>query len=142
MTPALAAVDIEGDGRLVAHPTIRGSVDGWAARYLYRTSTATAPPTRGDVDGPLLQLILPSASPPRTSPPFPILAISNCGIHHLHFLNLKRRWIHRIDSGHVRRPWKAPTAVLAAGLPVLAFVNAGIDGRRDKVWKPNARGAG
>jgi hypothetical protein len=53
------------------------------------------------------------------------------------FLNLNAGWIHRIDSGHVKRPYRAPTIILAAGT-VLAFVNAVFMGAGAKVWNAEA----
>ena len=38
-----------------------------------------------------------------------MLAVSNVGYIIFNFLNLNAGWIHRIDNGHVKRPWKAPT---------------------------------
>src|SRR4029079_18061969 len=49
------------------------------------------------------------------------------------FLNLNAGWIHRIDSGHVERPWKAPTWLIGLNT-VLAFVNALFLGAGAKVW--------
>ena len=40
---------------------------------------------------------------------FYVLAISNVGYILFNFLNLNAGWIHRIDSAHMDRPWKAPT---------------------------------
>jgi amino acid transporter len=71
---------------------------------------------------------------------FFVLAISNCGYIIFNFLNLNSGWIHRIDNGHIERPWKAPTAVLSAGA-VLAFVNAFLMGAGAQVWNPKALAA-
>ena len=49
------------------------------------------------------------------------------------FLNLNAGWIHRIDNAHVKRPWKAPDWLLAAGV-ALAFVNAFLLGAGADVW--------
>jgi amino acid transporter len=62
-----------------------------------------------------------------------ILALSNCGYIIFNFLNLNAAWIHRVDSGHVHRPYRAPTFVLAAGT-VLAFVNAFFMGAGASAW--------
>jgi amino acid transporter len=70
-----------------------------------------------------------------------VLALSNCGYIIFNFLNLNAGWIHRIDNGHIARPWKAPTIVLAAGT-VLAFVNAMLLGAGARVWNPHALWAG
>jgi hypothetical protein len=49
------------------------------------------------------------------------------------FLNLNAGWIHRIDSGHVERPWKAPNWLIGLNT-VFAFVNAMFLGAGAKVW--------
>ena len=64
---------------------------------------------------------------------FYVLAISNVGYLTFNFLNLNAGWIHRIDSGHIRRPWKAPTFLIGLNT-VLAFVNALFLGAGAKVW--------
>ena len=51
------------------------------------------------------------------------------------FLNLNSGWIHRIDSGEIARPCRAPTWLLALG-GVFAFVNAVFMGAGAKVWNP------
>jgi amino acid transporter len=70
-----------------------------------------------------------------------ILAVSNCGYIIFNFLNLNAGWIHRIDAGHVKRPYKAPTIILAAG-SVFSFVNVIFMGAGAKVWNPYALWAG
>jgi amino acid transporter len=70
-----------------------------------------------------------------------ILAISNCGYMIFNFLNLNAGWIHRIDSGDIARPYRAPTWLLALG-GVFAFVNAVFMGAGAKVWNPWALCAG
>jgi amino acid transporter len=62
-----------------------------------------------------------------------ILAVSNCGYIIFNFLNLNAGWIHRVDAGHVKRPYKAPTIILAAGT-ALSFVNAIFMGAGAKTW--------
>ena len=49
------------------------------------------------------------------------------------FLNLNAGWIHRIDSGHIPRPWKAPTWLIGLNT-ILAFVNAMFLGAGAKAW--------
>jgi len=66
-----------------------------------------------------------------------ILAVSNCGYIIFNFLNLNAGWIHRIDSGHIARPYRAPTIILALG-GIFAFVNAMFMGAGAKVWNPVA----
>ena len=64
---------------------------------------------------------------------FYVLAISNVGYIIFNFLNLNAGWIHRVDSGHIERPWKAPTWLIGLNT-VLAFVNALFLGAGAKVW--------
>ena len=73
---------------------------------------------------------------------FFILAVSNCGYIIFNFLNLNAGWIHRIDNGHIARPWRAPTWSSSALGCVLAFVNAMFMGAGAKVWNPMALWAG
>lgn len=49
------------------------------------------------------------------------------------FLNLNAGWIHRLDSGHIARPWKGPTFLIGLNT-VLASVNALFLGAGAKVW--------
>jgi hypothetical protein len=62
-----------------------------------------------------------------------VLAISNVGYIMFNFLNLNAGWIHRIDSAHMDRPWKAPTWLIGLNT-CLAFVNALFLGAGAKVW--------
>ena len=72
---------------------------------------------------------------------FFILAVSNCCYIIFNFLNLNSGWIHRIDNGHIQRPWRAPTILLVLGT-MFAFVNAAFMGAGAKVWNPMALWAG
>jgi amino acid transporter len=63
-----------------------------------------------------------------------VLAVSNVGYIIFNFLNLNAGWIHRVDSGHIPRPWKAPTWLIAVGT-VFAFVNLVFMGAGAKVWQ-------
>lgn len=72
---------------------------------------------------------------------FFILAVSNVGYIIFNFLNLNAGWIHRIDNGHIERPWRSPTWLLALGT-LFAFVNAVFMGAGAKVWNPIALWAG
>ncbi len=114
----------------------QGSVDGWLPRYLSHVNSHGAP-TRAMWTDLGFNLILLSFASSDAGSYYLILALSNCGYIIFNFLNLNAGWIHRIDSGHIRRPWKAPNIVLAAGT-VLAFVNIGFMGAGAKVWNPNA----
>ena len=64
---------------------------------------------------------------------FFVLAVSNVGYIIFNFLNLNAGWIHRVDSGHVERPWKAPSWLIGLNT-ILAFVNALFLGAGAKVW--------
>jgi amino acid transporter len=114
----------------------QGSVDGWLPRYLSHVNSHGAP-TRAMWTDFSFNLALLSFTASDTASFYFVLAISNCGYIIFNFLNLHAGWIHRIDNGHIARPWKAPTAVLAAGA-VLAFVNAMLMGAGAQVWNPAA----
>ena len=68
---------------------------------------------------------------------FFILAVSNCGYIVFNFLNLNAGWIHRVDNGDMRRPWRAPTWLLGLGI-VFAFLNMVFMGAGAKTWNPLA----
>ena len=118
----------------------QGSVDGWLPRYLSHVNRHGAP-TRAMWTDLTFNLMLLSLTTSDTASFYFVLALSNCGYIIFNFLNLNSGWIHRIDNGHIARPWKAPTFVLAAGT-VLAFVNAGLLGAGARVWNPHALWAG
>ena len=114
----------------------QGSVDGWLPKYLSHVNHNGAPTNAMWTDLCFNLILLTFAASDATAYYF-ILAVSNCGYIIFNFLNLNAGWIHRIDAGHVRRPYKAPTIVLAAGT-ILSFVNAMFMGAGAKVWNPNA----
>ncbi|MBI2256591.1 MAG: APC family permease [Proteobacteria bacterium] len=114
----------------------QGSVDGWLPKYLSHVNHNGAPTGAMWTDLVFNLLLLSIAATDATAYYF-ILAVSNCGYIIFNFLNLNAGWIHRIDNGHVKRPFKAPTIVLAAGA-ILAFVNAMFMGAGAKVWNPVA----
>ncbi|WP_374311269.1 APC family permease [Dongia sp.] len=118
----------------------QGSVDGWLPKYLSHVNHNGAPTGAMWTDLVFNLILLSIASTDATAYYF-ILAVSNCGYIIFNFLNLNAGWIHRIDSGHVKRPFKAPTIILAIGT-VLAFVNAMFMGAGAKVWNANALLAG
>ncbi|TGR94386.1 amino acid permease, partial [Mesorhizobium sp. M2E.F.Ca.ET.209.01.1.1] len=64
-----------------------------------------------------------------------------CGYIIFNFLNLNAGWIHRIDNGHINRPWRAPSWLLGIGA-IFAYVNAIFMGAGAKVWNPMALWAG
>ncbi|WP_374384705.1 APC family permease [Dongia sp.] len=114
----------------------QGSVDGWLPKYLSHVNHNGAPTGAMWTDLGFNLILLSIAATDATAYYF-ILAVSNCGYIIFNFLNLNSGWIHRIDNGHVKRPFKAPTIVLAAGT-LLAFVNAMFMGAGAKVWNPVA----
>jgi hypothetical protein len=67
--------------------------------------------------------------------------VSNVGYIIFNFLNLNSGWLHRIDNGHIARPFKAPTLLLALGT-LFSFVNAAFMGAGAKVWNPMALTSG
>ena len=114
----------------------QGSVDGWLPKFLSHVNHNGAPTGAMWTDLAVNMVLLSIASVDATFY-YTILAVSNCGYIIFNFLNLNAGWIHRVDSGHVRRPFKAPTIILAIGT-ALAFVNAVFMGAGAKVWNPNA----
>jgi amino acid transporter len=118
----------------------QGSVDGWLPRYLTFVNDHGAPTRAMWTDLIFNILLLAIASADATSFFF-ILAISNVGYIIFNFLNLNAGWIHRVDSGATKRPYKAPTWLLALGA-VFAFVNATFMGAGAKTWNPMALWAG
>lgn len=109
----------------------QGARDGWLPKYLTRVNKNGAPTGAMWTDFGFNLFLLALASD--AGGYFYVLAISNVGYIMFNFLNLNAGWIHRIDSGHIERPWKAP-AVLIGINTVLAFVNALFLGAGAKVW--------
>jgi amino acid transporter len=109
----------------------QGSVDGWLPRYLSHVNEHGAPNRAMWTDLGFNVLLLAIASD--VSGYFFVLAVSNVGYLIFNFLNLNSGWIHRVDSGHVPRPWKAPGWLIGLNT-VLAFVNMLFLGAGAKVW--------
>ena len=109
----------------------QGSRDGWLPKYLSHVNRNGAPTGAMWTDYGFNLFLLALASD--AGGYFYVLAISNVGYILFNFLNLNAGWIHRIDSGHIERPWKAP-AVLIGINTVLAFVNLLFLGAGAKVW--------
>jgi amino acid transporter len=109
----------------------QGSKDGWLPRYLSGVNANGAPSKAMWTDFAFNLFLLALASD--TGGYFYVLAISNVGYIIFNFLNLNAGWIHRMDSGHIARPWKAPSALIGLNT-VLAFVNALFLGAGAKVW--------
>ncbi len=118
----------------------QGSVDGWLPKYLSHVNHNGAPTNAMWTDLCVNLVLLAIACADATSFFF-ILAVSNCGYIIFNFLNLNSGWIHRIDSGHIDRPFKAPTFIIVIGV-FFAFVNAVFMGAGAKVWNPMALWAG
>jgi amino acid transporter len=118
----------------------QGSVDGWLPRYLTHVNEHGAPTRAMWTDLTFNLIILAIASADSTSFFF-ILAVSNCGYIIFNFLNLNAGWIHRIDNGHIRRPWRAPNWLLGLGA-IFSFVNVVFMGAGAKTWNPVALWAG
>ena len=109
----------------------QGSKDGWLPKYLGRANGNGAPSNAMWTDFAFNLILLALASD--VAGYFYVLAISNVGYILFNFLNLNAGWIHRIDSGHIARPWKAPSLLIGINT-VLAFVNALFLGAGAKVW--------
>jgi len=109
----------------------QGSRDGWLPKYLSTVNDHGAPTGAMWTDLGFNVILLALASD--VGGYFYVLAISNVGYIMFNFLNLNAGWIHRIDSGHLPRPWKAPTVLIGINT-ALAFVNALFLGAGAKVW--------
>lgn len=109
----------------------QGARDGWLPKYLTHVNDHGAPTGAMWTDLVFNIFLLALASD--ATGYFYVLAISNVGYIMFNFLNLNAGWIHRIDSPHLPRPWKAPTFLIGINT-VLAFVNALFLGAGAKVW--------
>lgn len=109
----------------------QGSRDGWLPKYLGEVNSHGAPRNAMWTDFAFNVVLLALASD--IGGYFYVLAISNVGYIMFNFLNLNAGWIHRIDSAHMERPWKAPTWLIGLNT-CLAFVNAMFLGAGAKVW--------
>ena len=114
----------------------QGSVEGWLPRYLSQLNQHGSPTRAMWTDLVVNLFVLAIASADSTSFFF-ILAVSNCGYIVFNFLNLNAGWIHRVDNGDMRRPWRAPTWLLGLGV-VFAFLNMVFMGAGAKTWNPLA----
>lgn len=109
----------------------QGSRDGWLPKYLGDLNSHGAPSKAMWTDFAFNVILLALASD--IVGYFYVLAISNVGYILFNFLNLNAGWIHRIDSPHMDRPWKAPGWLIGLNT-ILAFVNALFLGAGAKVW--------
>jgi amino acid transporter len=109
----------------------QGSRDGWLPKYLSTVNDKGVPSRAMWTDFAFNVFLLALASD--VGGYFYVLAISNVGYILFNFLNLNAGWIHRIDSPHMERPWKAPNWLIGVNT-ILAFVNALFLGAGAKVW--------
>jgi len=109
----------------------QGARDGWLPKFLGDVNSHGAPHKAMWTDVVFNVFLLALASD--AGGYFYVLAISNVGYILFNFLNLNAGWIHRIDSAHMDRPWKAPTWLIGWNT-ILAFVNALFLGAGAKVW--------
>jgi amino acid transporter len=110
----------------------QGSKDGWLPKYLTHVNAHGAPTRAMWTDFTFNLILLAIASD--AGGYFFVLAVSNVGYIIFNFLNLNAGWIHRMDSGHIPRPWKAPTWLIVVGV-ILAFANLVFMGAGAKVWQ-------
>ena len=123
-----------------ARSLYQGSVDGFLPRYLGTVNHHGSPTRAMWTDLVVNLFVLAIASADSTSFFF-ILALSNVGYMTFNFINLNAGWIHRIDNGHIKRPWTAPTWILGVGT-VFGFLNMIFMGAGAKTWNPIALWAG
>lgn len=109
----------------------QGAREGWLPSYLSRVNDKGAPINAMRTDFCFNLVLLALASD--TEGYFYVLAVSNVGYLIFNFLSLNAGWIHRMDSGHLYRPWKAPALLIGVNT-LLAFVNALFLGAGAKVW--------
>jgi amino acid transporter len=109
----------------------QGSKDGWLPKYLGGVNEKGVPSKAMWTDFAFNVFLLALASD--VGGYFYVLAISNVGYILFNFLNLNAGWMHRIDSRHMDRPWKAPDWLIGVNT-ILAFVNALFLGAGAKVW--------
>merc|ERR1712048_941318 len=109
----------------------QGSKDGWLPKYLSRVNHNGAPTGAMLTDFAFNLFLLALASD--ADGYYFVMAVSNVGYIIFNFLNLNAGWIHRIDSGHLPRAWKAPTALIGFNT-LLSYVNALFLGAGAKVW--------
>lgn len=105
----------------------QGSLDGWLPKYLSHVNEHGAP-TRAMWTDLLFNVVLLNLSDTLF-----VLAVSNICYLVFIYLNLHAGWIHRIDNGHVHRPYRCPDWLMAIGV-ILAFANAFILGAGANVW--------
>jgi amino acid transporter len=118
----------------------QASVDGWLPRYLSHANEHGAP-TRAMWTDLIFNLFILAIASADTTSFFFILAVSNVGYIIFNFLNLNSGWIHRIDNGDIKRPYRAPTWLIACGA-LFSYINVIFMGGGAKTWNPWALWAG
>jgi amino acid transporter len=105
----------------------QGSLDGWLPRYLSRVNHNGAPVSAmwTDLGFNLLLLMM--------SDYVFLLALANVNYIVFIFLNLQSGWMHRKDSPNAKRPFRAPSWLLAMGA-ILGFVNLAFLGMGANIW--------
>ncbi len=115
----------------------QGSEDGWLPKFLSHVNDHGAP-TRAMWTDLVFNLGLLTFAASDATAYYLILSISNVGYMIFIFLNLQAAWIHRIDSPHIKRPYRAPNWLIGVNA-LLGFVNLLLMGAGAKVWgNPNA----
>jgi amino acid transporter len=107
----------------------QASADGWLPKYLSYVNPYGSP-TRAMWTDLIFNLVLLLMSDYVF-----LLAVSNVAYMVFNFLCLNAGWIHRIDSGDIKRPWRAPNWLLGLGT-IFAFVNMVFLGAGANVWGP------
>jgi amino acid transporter len=107
----------------------QASADGWLPKYLSYVNPHGSP-TRAMWTDLIFNLVLLLMSDYVF-----LLAVSNVAYMVFNFLCLNAGWIHRIDSGDIKRPWRAPNWLLGLGT-IFAFVNMVFLGAGANVWGP------
>merc|ERR1711972_200106 len=109
----------------------QGAKDGWLPKFLSTVNKNGAPTGAMWTDFAFNLFLLALASDAKGY--YFVLAVSNVGYILFNFLNLNAGWMHRVDSGHLPRAWRAPTVLIGFNT-CLAFVNALFLGAGAKVW--------
>lgn len=105
----------------------QGSIDGWLPKYLSKVNSHGAPVAAMWTDLGFNMLLL------MMSDYVFLLAMANVNYIIFIFLNLQSGWMHRLDSPNIKRPFRCPNWLLAAGA-FLGFVNLCLMGMGANIW--------
>lgn len=94
----------------------QASVDGWLPRYLSHVNSHGSPTFAMCTDLVFNLMLL------MMSDYMVVILASTCGYIIFNFLNLQSGWIHRLDSSHIKRAFRAPNWLLGLN-SCLGFVN-------------------